>query len=181
MLDYKSSRHIEEEYSISFKELFESMFPKLMRLACRFVDDETAEDMVQEVFLDLWVQRGNEKILNVPSYLYKSVQNKCLNYIKHQSVVEGYSAQLKIALARVNYLASDNQLFKQISDKNIREIIESAVKKLPPKCQEAFRLCYFYGMTNKEAAEEMGLSPRTVEGHVQKAVGRLRDQLSPLL
>jgi RNA polymerase sigma-70 factor (ECF subfamily) len=183
MPDVDNIRRMNSESASVFKQLFESLYPKLMGLACRFVDEETAKDLVQEVFMNYWEQQ-EAGIANVTSYLYKSTQNKCLNYLKHQSVVEGYAQQLSIAQARIDYLtriADDNELFSQISNQNLLEVIESSVEKLPPKCREAFRLCYFHDMTCKEAAEVMGISPRTVEGHVQKAVVQLREDLSPLL
>ena len=167
----------------SFKRFFELLYPRLMGLACRFVEDETAKDLVQDVFVDYWEQRHNMEVDNISSYLYKSIQNKCLNHIKHQTVVEGYSTKVKIAQARMDYLAcntDENELFRQVSNRNLREVIEASVDKLPPKCQEAFRLCYFHEMTCKEAAEQMGLSPRTVEGHVQKAIAFLREDLHAL-
>lgn len=176
-------RRISSERASVFKQLFESLYPKLMGLACRFVDEETAKDIVQEVFMNYWEQQDTG-IVNVTSYLYKSTQNKCLNFLKHQSIMEGYAQQLGIAQARIDYLtriADDNELFRQISNQNLLEIIESSVGKLPPKCGEAFRLCYFHEMTCKETAEIMGISPRTVEGHVQKAVAQLREDLKPIL
>ena len=168
----------------AFRRFFNALYPRLMRLACRFVDDEEAKDLVQDVFVDYWEQKHTMEIDNTASYLYKSIQNKCLNHIKHQAVVEGYAAQVKIAQERIDYLArntDENELFRQVSDRNLRELIEASVKKLPPKCQEAFRLCYFYDMTCKEAAAQMELSPRTVEGHIQKALAFLREDLHPLL
>ena len=167
-----------------FKQFFEFHYPRMMGLARRFVDDETARDMVHDVFVDYWEQKENVEVANISSYLFKSVQNKCLNHIKHQAVIDGYAANVKIAQSRMDYLArttDDNELFRQISDRDIREHIEASVGKLPPKCQEAFRLCYFDEMTCREAAEVMGLSPRTVEGHVQKAVAQLREDLRPLM
>ena len=165
------------------RRFFESHYPRLMGLACRFVDDDEAKDLVQDVFVD-YLEQKQMDVANVSSYLYKSVQNKCLNHIKHQAVVDGYAAKVKIAQSRMDYLTrntDDNELFQQISNQNLRELIEASVAKLPPKCQEAFRLCYFNEMTCKEAAEVMGLSPRTVEGHVQKAILFLREDLRPLL
>lgn len=168
----------------AFKALFEFLYPKLMGLACRFVDNEIAKDIVQDIFVDYWEQKHITDVANVSSYLYKSVQNKCLNYIKHQTVVDGYTSKMKIAQARMDYISrttDDNEVFRQVSNQNLRDLIEASVGKLPPKCQEAFRLCYFYEMTCREAAEVMGVSPRTVEGHLQKAVAGLREDLRPLL
>ena len=168
----------------AFRQFFEILYPRLMGLACRFVDDEVAKDLVQDVFVEYWEQKQTMDITNVSSYLYKSIRNKCLNWIKHQTVVDSYATRVKIAQARIDYLTNttdDNELYRQVSNRNIRELIETSVCKLPPKCQEAFRLCYFHEMTSKEAAERMGISPRTVEGHVQKAVVFLRKELQPLL
>lgn len=170
--------------TVAFRQFFEYLYPKLMALACRFVNDEIAKDLVQEVFFDYWEQKQRVQVANVQSYLYKCLQNKCLNYIKHQSVIDGYATRVKIAEARIKYMettSDDDGLFKQISDKNLREVIDSSVEKLPPQCRQAFRLCYFHDMTCKEAAEVMGLSPRTVEGHVQKAISLLRDVLRPFM
>lgn len=167
-----------------FRRFFEFLYPRLMGLACRFVDDEAAKDLVQDVFVDYWEQKHTINVDNVSSYLYKSVQNKCLNYIKHQVVADNYAARVKIAHARMDYLArttDDNELFRQISNRNLRELIETSVEKLPPKCRQAFRLCYLHEMTCKEVAEVMGLSPRTVEGHLQNAIVHLREDLRPLL
>ena len=167
-----------------FRRFFEFLFPKLMGVACRFVDDETAKDVIQDVFVDYWEQKHIMEVASVSSYLYKSVQNKCLNHIKHQAVEENYAVKVKIAQSRMDYLArntDDNGLFRQVSNQNLRELIEASVEKLPPKCQNAFRLCYFHEMTCREAAEIMGVSPRTVEGHVQKAIVHLREDLQPLL
>jgi len=168
----------------AFKLFFEFHYPKLMGLACRFVDDETAKDLVQDVFVEYWEQKQNMKITHVSSYLYKTIQNKCLNHIKHQTVVNGYATHLRLAQKRIDYLAhttDDNELFRQISSKNLLEIIEVSIEKLPSQCRKAFRLCYFHEMTCKEAAEVMSLSPRTVEGHVQKAIAYLQKNLRSLL
>ena len=72
----------------SFKRLFEFLYPRMMSLACRFVDDETAKDLVQDVFVDYWEQQHTLHLTNPSSYLYKSIQNKCLNHIRHQAVEE---------------------------------------------------------------------------------------------
>ena len=169
--------------SAAFKRFFECLYPRLMNIACRFVDDKEAKDLVQDVFVDYWEKKHELEIANVSSYLFKSIQNKCLNNIKHQEVVAGYASKVKIALERIEYLKNttdDNELFRRVSDRNIRELIEASVAKLPPKCQEAFRLCYFNELTAKEAAERMGISPRTVEGHLHNAVVHLREELRPL-
>ena len=177
-------QRIKQGNTDDFRCFFEFLYPRMMGVACRFVDNEIAKDLVQDVFVEYWEQKQMMEVANVSSYLYKSLQNKCLNYIKHQTVIDGYAAHVKIAQTRMEYLANntdDNEIFRQVSNRNLSELIEASVAKLPPKCQEAFRLCYFHDMTCKEAAQVMELSPRTVEGHVQKAIALLREDLRPLL
>lgn len=155
-----------------------------MALACRFVDENVAKDLVQEVFVSYWEQKKVIEADHIQSFLYKWLQNSCLNHIKHQMVVGEYEARVRIAEARIAHLneVSDfNDVLKQVMDQDLREIIEQSVKKLPPKCAQAFRLCYFHDMSHKEIAEVMDISPRTVEGHIRQATKFLRADLRDIL
>jgi RNA polymerase sigma-70 factor (ECF subfamily) len=164
----------------AFRAFFDFYYPKLMALACRFVDQYTAEDMVQEVFAVYWEQKQSIEAENILSYLFKSVQNKCLNFLKHQLVVEEYEALAYMAEARIaflNHTTDTNDVFRQVVSQDIRGIVDNSVNKLPPKCAEAFRLCYYEDLPHKEIAERMGISHRTVESHVRQAIAFLREDL----
>ncbi|MDR0542561.1 MAG: RNA polymerase sigma-70 factor [Dysgonamonadaceae bacterium] len=167
----------------AFRRFFEILYPKLMALARRFVKEPVAEDLVQEVFLTLWEQKKTIQADNIQSYLCKWTQNKCLNYLKHSVVIEEYEAQVRIAEAREAFLTNSsdsNDTLKQIITQDLRKKIETAIRKLPPKCALAFRLCYFDDMTHKEIADRMGISPRTVEGHIRQGILLLRTELRDL-
>lgn len=169
---------------VAFQHFFECFYPKLMALACRFVDENVAKDLVQEVFVSYWEQKKVIEADHIQSFLYKWLQNSCLNHIKHQMVVGEYEARVRIAEARIAHLneVSDfNDVLKQVMDQDLRDIIEQSVKKLPPKCAQAFRLCYFHDMSHKEIAEVMDISPRTVEGHIRQATKFLRADLRDIL
>lgn len=169
---------------VAFQHFFECFYPKFMALACRFVDENVAKDLVQEVFVSYWEQKKVIEADHIQSFLYKWLQNSCLNHIKHQMVVGEYEARVRIAEARIAHLneVSDfNDVLKQVMDQDLREIIEQSVKKLPPKCAQAFRLCYFHDMSHKEIAEVMDISPRTVEGHIRQATKFLRADLRDIL
>ena len=165
-----------------FLKYFRELYPKLMALSCRFVDEDAAKDMVQDAFVALWEQK--DKVQNVPAFLFKTVQNNCLNYIKHDHVVSDYEQKVQIAESRMQFLSEridENDVFKQIEYSDIRSKIETAIKKLPPRTAEAFRLYYFEEFTAREVAEVMEISHRTVEVHVQKALSMLRNELKDLL
>lgn len=155
-----------------------------MALACRFVDEHAAKDLVQDVFVSYWEQKKLIEADNIQSFLYKWLQNKCLNYLKHQMVVEEYEARIRIAEARITFLndrTDTNDVLKQVIDKDLRELIEDSVKKLPPRTAEVFRLCYYHDMPHKEIAKVLDISPRTVESHIRHAVLFLREDLKDLL
>lgn len=175
---------IKEGDQDAFKRFFVHFYPKLMSLACRFVDSQVAKDLVQDVFTLYWEQRQQMDVNNVQSYLFKSLQNRCLNYLKHQRVVEEYDAKIRIAEARIAFLndqTDSNDVLKQVIDWDLAEQIEASVKKLPPKAAEVFRLCYYEDLPHKEIAEKLGISVRTVASHVRNAVLFLREDLKDLL
>lgn len=177
MLQLINIEKIKEGDREVFQQFFEEIYPRMMSLACRFVDDDVAKDMVQEAFTSLWEQKEILKVSNILSYLYKSVQNNCLNYIKHNKVVANYESRMRIAEARIQYLnemSDENDILRELEHKDIQVALESALNKLPPKCKEAFMLCYFEELNYKEIAQVMNISHRTVEVHVQKALKQLK-------
>ena len=167
----------------AFKTFFECFYPKLMALACRFVDEQVAKDLVQEVFTSYWEQKKVIQPDNIQSFLFKWLQNSCLNHIKHQMIVDEYESCVRIAEARIAFWSEStdsNDVLRSVINQDLREIIELSVNKLPPKCAQAFRLAYFHDMSRKEIAEIMGISPRTVEGHIRQALAFLRKDLKGL-
>lgn len=170
--------------SSAFQYLFELLYPKLMAHACRFTDEQTARDLVQDLFTSYWEQKIDIDADNILAFLYRSLHYKCLDYLKHQNVVAAYESRIRLAEQRIssmtNYL-ENNEILKQLAAQDIREIIESSIKKLPPRSAEAFRLCYFEDLSHKEIAEQMGISHRTVETHIHKAVNFLRSDIKDLL
>lgn len=164
----------------AFRIFFECFYPKLMSLACRFVDEHTAKDLVQEVFVSYWENKKEIEAVNIYSFLCKWLQNNCLNYLKHQMVVEEYENRVRIAEARLAFIdekTDTNEVLKQIITQDIREVIETSVHKLSPKCQEVFCLYFFEDMSQKAIAEQLHISVRTVETHVRQAVLFLRKDL----
>ena len=127
----------------AFKTFFECFYPKLMALACRFVDEQVAKDLVQEVFTSYWEQKKVIQPDNIQSFLFKWLQNSCLNHIKHQMIVDEYESCVRIAEARIAFWGEStdsNDVLKSVINQDLREIIELSVNKLPPKCAQAFRL-----------------------------------------
>lgn len=167
-----------------FRLLFNFFYPRLMSVACRFVPEHIAEDMVQSVFIMYWEQKSTLIPNAIHSFLYKCTQNNCLNYLKHQAVVLGHEEEVRLAGERIAFQSENsdaNELWNEVVERDIRKLLEDSIAKLPPKCRQAFELSYFKGMSYKEIAEVMYISSRTVEEHVQKATKFLRTDLKEVL
>lgn len=165
----------------AFRHFFDLLYPKLLSLGTRFVPEETAKDMVQDVFAMYWEEKHSIKANNLQSYLYKTLQNKCLNYLKRQTVEEKYVLHLSIAQARLEYLNSNketNDIFTEITAKEFKQKLELELSYLPPRIALAFRLCFFDDMTHKEVAETMNISVRSAETYIFEATSALRKKLS---
>lgn len=185
MMDHKiNTDKLKQGDPVTFKVFFERFYPRLMGLACRFVDEQTARDIVQEVFASYWERREEIEAANIQSYLYRWVQNSCLNHLKHQRVVDEYEANIRIAEARIAFLQNTtdtSDLFNEFVKQDIIERVKEALSKLPTRSAEAFHFFYFRELSHKEIAEEMQISPRTVEGHIRQAVLHLRKSLRHLI
>lgn len=175
---------IQQGDETEFRLLFNLFYPRLMALACRFVPESAAEDMVQNVFTTYWEQKAKLNPQHLHSFLYKCTQNTCLNYLKHESVVWKHEEEVRLAEARITFLSTQsdaNESWNQVVEHDVRRILDCSISKLPPKCREAFELFYFRDMSYKEIAEIMHISSRTVEEHVQKATKFLRSDLKDIL
>lgn len=167
-----------------YKKFFTYYYPKLMGFACRFVDRSTAEDIVQEVFLYVWENREVMQLTRPLSFLFKNVQNKCLNYLKHKMVVESYEAEIRIAKKRLLYImetTDGNAVYSRVIEQDVSAILKQALEKLSPKCAKACYLYYFRDYSVKEIAEILEVSPRTVEGYFYRALITLRKELKDIL
>ena len=167
-----------ENFDITYKALFRRYYPSLIFYATRLVGEEEAEDVVQDVFVELWKRKDHIEIGDqIQAFLYRA-----LNVLKHRSVEEGYC----VAMEEINqrraefYQPDNNEVIRRIEDKELRKEIHDAINELPDKCKEVFKLSYLHDMKNKEIADILGVSLRTVEAHMYKALKYLRGRLDPL-
>lgn len=166
-----------------FISLYESYFDRLIFHASRFVNDSAeAEDIVSEVFAYLWTKMDTLDLDGgMASYLYRAVSSRALNYLRHKNIaavrIEALEAINEKRLEFIDRTSPDDN----IENKEIRNGIESALSELPDKCREVFVLSYVNGLKSKDIADAMGVSVRTVEAHIYKALRILRSRLKYLL
>ena len=165
--------HIDEA---SFEGIFRQYYGPLTGFARQYVEDgETAEEIVQETFANIWAKLDQTSIrTTVKSYLYGAVRNACLNHLKHKQVVfkhANYERQRGVDSFSVDFLEFDE----------LEEKVRAAFDKLPPKCREVFELSRFEELKYQEIADQLDLSVKTVERHMGKALKIFREELGQYL
>lgn len=166
-----------------FEQLFDENFNRLMFHALRFVDDEAeAEDIVADVFVELWKKIGDIDLeMGITAYLYRAVANRALNVLRHKNVAAVRIEMLEAVNERRMEFLADDDTEREVVGTDIGEHIRHALDELPEKCREVFCLSYINGLKNQEIADAMGVSVRTVEAHIYKALRLLREKLKYLL
>jgi len=179
----KAKNRIEQEKQFEkiFKNLFDIYFLPLKLHAKHFTgNDEISEDIVQDTFTHLWEIRSSFDFSgSVKTYLFQTIQNKCINYLKHSQVKEKYKnfAKLKIREAE---LFTTNFIAQQVAvliEKELSESINKAIAKLPDRCKTTYLLSREKGLSNKEISQELGISVKAVERNMTRALSSLRQAL----
>lgn len=174
---------MDENFDLTYKALFRRYYPSLIFYATRLVGEEEAEDVVQDVFVELWKRKDSIEIgEQIQAFLYRAVYTRALNVLKHRNVEDGYCAAMEeINRRRAEFYQPDNnEVIRKIEDRELRKEIHDAINELPDKCEEVFKLSYLHDMKNKEIADVLGVSLRTVEAHMYKALKFLRNRLGHL-
>jgi len=161
----------------AFDELFRAWYPSLVRASESIVRSRAvAEEIVQDVLLELWKRR--EKLADESSpqaYLFQSTRNRALNHIRHERVEQKSEPEL---IRQTEMSASAHS---QLVEEEIEAALKTAVSELPDRCREVFELSRTHGLKYAEIATTLGISVKTVEAQMGKALRTLRVKLAPWL
>jgi len=165
----------------AYVQLFRDYYIPLCIYARRYLGRrDLAEDIVSDTFFNIWRNRNKLEIkVSLKSYLFQAVCKNSLNYLrktKKEESLEGYLGKYTVDNFRLanpsNELPSEHLILKELGEK-----IGQAVDRLPKQQQIVFRLKRYEGKKNREIAELMRLSEKTVEMHLHKANLSLRTHL----
>jgi RNA polymerase sigma-70 factor (family 1) len=165
----------------SDKKAYEAAFRQWYRPLCVHAlqllrDKDESEEAVQQVFYNMWVKRENIQITGqLKSYLFRAVHNECLNRLKHHKVRSVYAEDYK-ALHSSPATGHDS-----LENKELGRRISEALETLPEQCGVVFRMNRFEQLKYSEIAGKLGISVKTVETHMGKALRLLREELKDYL
>lgn len=159
--------------TVVFEAVFKEHFKGLHAYACTIVrDDMDAEEIVQNVFYKLWERKEQiTELQSINAYLYRAVYNESLNYLKHEKVKMAYRSHANHSMD-MHESAAD-----QASVKQLEQRIQTAMNELPEQCRTIFQLSRFEELKYREIADRLGISVKTVENQMGKALKVLRTKL----
>lgn len=161
----------------AFDTLFRATYAPLVRVATWLVHDAgVAEELVQELWLEVWRRRDTLALDEEPRrYLLRAVRNRALNHLRHERVV-----------ARTAGLVAHDEAMPatapaEVDARDLDAAITAAVAALPPRCRAVFEMSRRDGLSHAEIAEALDIAPKTVENQMSKALRLLRVALAPWL
>lgn len=156
-----------------YHNLFVAHYGDLCNYASLFIPRHDAEDVVSDIFTGLIETKKTSEISR--NYLYTSVKNRCMNRIRDARSDKAYQEYIAERLSEYFEVPDESILL------DIKNQLCNAIKELPERYRQTFILSRFSGLTNKEIAEKLGLSVRTVESYMTSALKILRNVLKDYL
>jgi RNA polymerase sigma-70 factor (ECF subfamily) len=162
----------------AFKEIYQRYWKALYAEAYkRLKDKEASEEIVQELFTAFWHKRHALNIhQTIGGYLYKSVGYRVIDHFRKELTRQTHQESFKLG-----YTEADHSTEQAIMLKDLQLNITHVVNQLPDKCRSVYELSRVSHKTNKEIATELGISEKTVENHLTKALNKLRLSLNNYL
>jgi len=168
-----------------FHYLYREYYPALCIYANRFTrNKEISEDIVQDVFINLWEQCGHLEIKDsVKSFLFISVRNGCLNHLKHLQVVnkfnEYYTNLLNEAQELYNFSQETGDSILIANE--LEEKLQEEIDHLPEQCKKIFLMSRFDCFKHQEIADKLGVTINTVHRQTSIALEKLRQAFKKYL
>lgn len=162
----------------AFKEIYKRYWKNVYGAAYkRLKSKELSEEIVQELFVTLWSKRQALQLrTSLSGYFYSSVSHYIIDRYRKELVRQKYRDAFK-----ASYVASGNSTEETYNLKELSQTIEKEVLQLPDKCRSVYELSRKENKSNKEIALHLGISEKTVENHLTKALNRLRVSLNNYL
>jgi RNA polymerase sigma-70 factor (ECF subfamily) len=162
---------------LTFEELLKRYWSPLVAYAADILGArDEAKDVVQDTYIRLWQRRAEwTSVGSMSAYLYRITRNLSLNARRDRDLRRQRDGQAGVEMAS-SVPSSNPQL--DLEATSLREEVEAAIDSLPERRREVFRLSRFHGLSHREIADSLGISPQTVSNQMTSALDQLRERLS---
>jgi RNA polymerase sigma-70 factor (ECF subfamily) len=169
----------------AYEKIYNTLYPRLFYFIREYIaDEEIVRNILQDTFLSLWEKRTflSEEI-NLGAWLYTVTKNKALKHIRHQAYVNQFSRDKiqKFNIDMLNTFALEQLETSLLSLHEIENLIEKTLNNLPLQYREVFKMSRYGNNKNREIAEKLNISEKTVEAHITKTLKLLRIALKDYL
>lgn len=169
---------------LAFEKLYKLYFPRLHSFSLKIINDSgLAKDVVQNVFIKIWETRTSFSFENPEAFIYRMVRNASINYIRHLKVVDNLKSRVKD-----QYLGEELYYIDMVGnepyiliEKELEDKILEVMNSLPDKCLTVFRMSRIEGLKNREIADQLEISIKSVEKHISKAMQIYRGNFADYL
>lgn len=168
-------RRLRSSDASAFEQLFRQYHQPIFNfLFYKLGESQTAEDILQDVFVLLWEKRHTvDENLSIKAFLYKIAENMALNHIRHHKVVLKYEQALTFQNQTEPFVSPQSRLEAEELRKNVAD----ALKNLPEQQRIVFMMSRFENLAHKEIARRLNISVKTVETHIGKALKALAKEV----
>lgn len=180
MANYSNIKGVNEQY---LARLYETHYMLCVNYANQFLRDmELAKEMAQEAFVALWLKRESlDSNNNVEYYLLATVRNNVFNHLrKKQRIANKMGTQMPVN-DRLSLIAIEDDVSERLLHNELRRELNKALKKIPQIFSETFVLSREFRLSYKEIAAKQGISVKTVEYRMSKALQIIKNELAEFL
>ncbi|MBN8651440.1 MAG: sigma-70 family RNA polymerase sigma factor [Cytophagales bacterium] len=160
----------------AFESIYRTHAADLIAFARKNVGIETAEEIIQDVFVSLWMRRAELQVTSFRAYLFSSVRYRLIRHVKHEKVKRKYEDHYRLFEA-----AYENTPEPKRNPEALSQKINALTMQLPERCRQALHLRLTENLSNTEIAQRMHISKRTVETYISQAFDLLRQYPKDLL
>lgn len=155
----------------SFDQIYRQYWSKLYIYAFNVLKEkEICEDIIEEIFIDLWTKKDDIRISDLNSYLYQSVKYQIFNHFRRSK----YKKQLLMKFNLINKQYNIDELYEK---KELKAQIKSLISRLPKQRRMIFQMSRYDGFSNKEISENLNISVQTVKNQISESLKFLRKSL----
>lgn len=158
----------------AYKTLYKLFYPRFLNFAASIIQDRAAaQDLVQEVFMKVWLNREKlDEDLSLSNYLYVLTKRAVLNYLRDRRFTDSIDNEA------IEQSMSESVTESVVHARETEAILMAKVSGMPDQRRNVFIMSRFKGMSNKDIASSLGISEKTVERHITLALSDLRKNLS---
>lgn len=168
---------LRENSQVALKHIYNKYWKRLYLSAYSILrEDAAAQDIVQDVLLQLWIRRNESSIMALKPYLFTAIRYKVLTHIKAAS-----SRKVFLEQGELELLAGKEEMYDKLNESDINNLLDKSISELPERCRQIFVMSRKEYLGNKEIAEKLNITVKAVEAQITLALKQLRISMGDFL